>query len=90
MEGMISIEDLLKFVPAVAPVVIEILKKIQENVIPQVKLPWPMGIVVKAGLNALIAAVIAYFAGLDPATGMAVGVSASVGYGIARPKPPKK
>lgn len=85
-----SMEDLLAFIPAMAPVIIELLKKIQENVVPNIKLPWPMGIVVKAGLNALIAAIIAYFAGMDPVNGVAVGASASLGYAIARPKPPKE
>ena len=85
-----SMEDLLKFIPAMAPVIMEMLKKIQENVIPQIKLPWPMNIVVKAGLNALIAAIIAYFAGLDPVGGVAVGASASLAYAAAREKTPKK
>lgn len=84
-----TIEDLLKFVPAMAPVIMEMLKKVQENVIPQIQLPWPMNIVVKAGANALIAAIISYFAGLDPVGGVAVGASASLAYAAARPKAPK-
>ena len=88
MEGL-TIQEVFKFLPTLAPVLTEVLKKVQENVIPEIKLPFPLGIVVKAGANALISAILAYLAGLDPVTGVAMGASASVAYGIARPKPPK-
>jgi len=88
--AQVAIDNVMKFLPALAPVIVELAKKFQQKVIPSLDLPWPAGILIKTALSAIAGAVISYFTGLDPMTGAGAGASASVGYAIARPKAPKE
>jgi len=86
----INLEDLKALLILSAPVFIEVLKRVKDQIIPSMNLPWPMSIVVKAGLSALVGAAIAWLTGLGPGIGAIAGGTGSVGYAIARPKTPKE
>jgi len=88
MDVQAAIDQLVKLLPALAPFAVEILKKINEKIPGQINLPWPAGPLVKAAISAVLGAAIAYFGGMDPVTGVTVGMGSSLGYMIARPKMP--
>ena len=89
MEAQVAVNTLLKFLPALAPVIVEFAKKAQKVLVPSINIPWPAGPLVKTAASAIIGAVISYFSGLDPMTGAGAGIAATTGYAIARPKEPK-
>lgn len=82
-----EVKDLVfKLLPALTPLIMELLNWIQDKWLPTAKMPRP----IKWVLSAVIGAILASLAGLSPdsvAAGAAVGIAASGGYTIARGKP---